>query len=303
MNQVAAGVHQLRLKHFVNVYFIDAGAPGEWVLIDTSLPGSAQPIRQAAEQLYGTGAKPQAIILTHGHPDHVGSALELAQGWGVAVIAHPLEIPYITRPAYYPPADPTVGGLLGVLSPFFPRELPSVQDVLAPLPLDTDAVPFLPQWRWLHVPGHAPGQIALFRDADRTLIGADAFATAEPLLGLLLNIPKISVAGAPFNYDWEQCRASVQQLAALEPRHIGCGHGPVMSGPAALRALQQLANDFPVPTHGRYHRAPARLDASGIEYLPPPVENKLPRQAAVMGAALLLAGAAWLLVGGRKRNK
>ncbi|MEJ7664826.1 MAG: hypothetical protein WKG07_37595 [Hymenobacter sp.] len=39
MDQVAAGVHQLRIKRFVNVYFVETGTPGEWVLIDTGLPG------------------------------------------------------------------------------------------------------------------------------------------------------------------------------------------------------------------------------------------------------------------------
>ncbi|MGI4834612.1 MAG: MBL fold metallo-hydrolase [Janthinobacterium lividum] len=304
MAQVAAGVHQLLIQRFVNVYFVDAGEPGQWVLIDTGLPGSEKTIRAQAEKLYGPGAKPEAIILTHGHLDHVGSAAALAQAWSVPVIAHPLELPYLTERALYPPADPTVGGSLGFASRFFPREVPSVKDVVAPLPLDSDEVPYLPGWRWLHVPGHAPGQIAFFREADHTLLGADAFATTdhESLPKLLLGIPKISVAGAPFNYDWQQCRASVQKLAALEPRHIGCGHGPALSGPQALADLQQLARDYPVPTHGRYHHEPARTDASGVEHLPPPAKDTLPKKAALVGASLAVAGATWLLVGGRRRK-
>ena len=79
----------------------------------------------------------------------------------------------------------------------------------------------------MHVPGHAPGQIALFREADQTLIGADAFATChhDSIPAVLLGLPKISRAGMPFNYDWEAARASVQLLAALETQAIGCGHG------------------------------------------------------------------------------
>ena len=106
---------------------------------------------------------------------------------------HPLERPYVTAQTLYPPRDPTAGGSLAFTSRFFPIQLPDLRDVVQELPLNGDAVPFLLGWRWLHVPGHAPGQIALFRDADRTLLGADAFATtvhgSKPavLLGVVQN--------------------------------------------------------------------------------------------------------------------
>ena len=305
MDQVAAGVHQLRIKRFVNVYFVETGTPGEWVLLDTGLPGSHQEIIAAADELFGSGAKPQAILLTHGHLDHMGSAKELAQHWGVPVVAHPLELPYLTGKALYPPADPTVGGSLAFMSRFFPTQLPNLEGLVEALPLDDEHPPHLVQWRWLHVPGHAPGQIALFRLADRTLLGADAFATTnhESVPAVLLGLPEISVAGAPFNYDWAQCRRSVETLADLEPRAIGCGHGPIITGPEATTGLRRLADHYQLPTQGRYLHDPARTDASGVEHLPPPAEDKLPRQAAVVGVSLLLASAAWLLVGSRRKVK
>jgi glyoxylase-like metal-dependent hydrolase (beta-lactamase superfamily II) len=304
MDQVAAGVHQLRIKRFVNVYFVETGTPGEWVLIDTGLPGSHKEIQAAADELFGPGAKPQAILLTHGHLDHMGAAKELAQHWGVPVVAHPLELPYLTGRALYPPADPTVGGSLAFMSRFFPTQLPNLEGLVEALPLDDEHPPHLVQWRWLHVPGHAPGQIAFFRLADRTLLGADAFATTnhESVPAVLLGLPEISVAGAPFNYDWAQCRRSVETLADLEPRAIGCGHGPVITGPEATAGLRRLADHYQLPAQGRYLHEPARTDASGVEHLPPPAKDKLPRQAATVGVSLLLAGAAWLLVSGRRKK-
>ncbi|AWM32625.1 MBL fold metallo-hydrolase [Hymenobacter nivis] len=180
MDTVAAGVTQLRIQRFVNVYFVDAGTPGDWVLVDTGLPGSERAIRAAAAaELYGPGVGPQAIVLTHGHLDHLGAALELTTGWHVPVLVHSLERPYVTAQALHPPRDPTVGGSLAFMSRFFPTQLPDLRDVVQELPLDTDAVPFLMGWRWLHVPGHAPDQISLFRDAERTLLGGDAFATTD----------------------------------------------------------------------------------------------------------------------------
>ncbi|OLO27054.1 hypothetical protein BTR23_21210 [Alkalihalophilus pseudofirmus] len=34
-------------------------------------------------------------------------------------------------------------------------------------------------FRWIHSPGHTPGHVSLFRDADRTLIVGDAFVTIK----------------------------------------------------------------------------------------------------------------------------
>ena len=305
MDTLAAGVTQLRIQRFVNVYFVETGTPGEWVLIDTGLPGSKKSIIAAADKLFYPGSRPEAIILTHGHLDHLGSARELADHWQVPIIAHPLEMPYLTGQALYPPRDPTVGGSLAFMSRFFPAQLPNLHDRVQALDSADPVVPYLPNWRWLHVPGHAPGQLAFFREADRTLIGADAFATThhDSVSAVLLGIPKISRAGTPFNYDWEAARQSVQTLAALEPKAIGCGHGPVMKGAEAAADLHALADNYPVPAHGRYVHEPARTNTNGVAHLPPAPKDKLPMQAALVGASILIAGAAWVFAGGRQRGK
>lgn len=304
MDTLAAGVTQLRIQRFVNVYFVETGTPGEWVLIDTGLPGSQKAIIEAADKLFYPGSHPEAIILTHGHLDHLGAAKELADHWNVPVIVHPLELPYVTGQALYPPRDPTVGGSLAFMSRFFPTQLPNLGSRVQALDADDPSTPFLMNWRWLHVPGHAPGQLAFFREADRVLIGGDAFATTDhdSVPAVLLGQPKISRAGTPFNYDWEAARKSVQTLADLEPKAIGCGHGPVITGPEAAAGLRALADNYPVPTHGRYVSEPARTDASGVEYLPPAPKDTLPLKAAIIGGSLLAAGAAWLLTGGRRKS-
>ncbi|MGY3090313.1 glyoxylase-like metal-dependent hydrolase (beta-lactamase superfamily II) [Hymenobacter sp. UYAg731] len=305
MDTLAAGVTQLRIQRFVNVYFVETGTPGEWVLIDTGLPGSKKTILAAADKLFYPGSHPEAIILTHGHLDHLGSAKELADHWNVPVIVHPLELPYVTGQALYPPRDPTVGGSLAFMSRFFPTQLPNLGGRVQALDADDPSTPYLMAWKWLHVPGHAPGQLAFFREADHVLIGADAFATChhDSVPAILLAKPEISRAGTPFNYDWEASRKSVQALAALEPKAIGCGHGPVIIGPKATSGLHQLADNYPIPAHGRYVNEPARTDASGVEHLPPAPKDTLPIKAAIIGGSLLAAGAAWLLTGGRRKIK
>ena len=59
------------------------------------------------------------------------------------MLVHPLERPYVTAQALYPPRAPTVGGALAFMSRFFPTQLPDLRDVVQELPLDDDAVPFL----------------------------------------------------------------------------------------------------------------------------------------------------------------
>ena len=302
---VAPGVHQLRIQRFVNVYFVETGKPGEWVLIDTGLPGSQKAIIAAADQLFYPGSHPEAILLTHGHLDHLGSAKELADHWHVPIVAHPLEMPYLTGQAQYPPRDPTVGGSLAFMSRFFPTQLPNLEARVQALNPDDPSVPYLPDWRWLHVPGHAPGQLAFFRESDKTLLGGDAFATTDhdSIPAVLLGKAQISRAGTPFNYDWQAAKKSVETLANLAPNAIGCGHGPVITGPAAAAGLHQLADNYPIPAHGRYVAQPARTDASGVEYLPPKPADKLPKQVALVGVGLLAAGAAWMFSGGRRARR
>ena len=64
-----------------------------WVLVDTGWAKDASRIERAAWSLFGAGSRPAGILLTHVHPDHAGSALELARSWGCLVYLHPEELP------------------------------------------------------------------------------------------------------------------------------------------------------------------------------------------------------------------
>ncbi len=101
---VAPGVYHLVTgkRRDSNVYFVQSGET--WVLVDTMWPGQAELIRGAAETLSGVGARPRAIVLTRVHPDHAGSASELAHTWDVTVYVHPDELPL-------PPAGRIIGAL------------------------------------------------------------------------------------------------------------------------------------------------------------------------------------------------
>ncbi len=266
--EVAPDLAYLRLA-IVNAVFFGVPGARDWVLIDTGIIGMANRIRHAAAERFGADVPPAAIVLTHGHFDHVGALEELAREWDVPVYAHPLEAPYLDGSASYPPPDPTVGGgLTALLSPLFPRGPVDVRERLRFLPEDgprNGNVPPMPGWRWLHTPGHSVGHVSLWREADRALVAGDAFVTTaqESAYAAVTQEPELHGPPKYFTHDWQAARESVRRLAALAPELAVTGHGRAMRGAAMRDALQTLAQDFDrvaVPDGGRFVDAPQRAE-------------------------------------------
>ena len=254
----------------VNVVFVGPAGAGdrEWVLIDAGVIRSKSAIKHAAEERFGVGARPAAIVMTHGHFDHVGALEALAAEWDTPVWAHALERPYLDGSAAYPPADPSVGGgLMALLSPLYPTKPVNVAGRLRDLPID-GSVPPLPGWRWVHTPGHSPGHVSLVRGGD--MIVGDAFVTTAQESAYAVTVQAPEIHGPPkyFTPDWTAARTSVQTLAALDPALVITGHGQPMQGPAMRDALKRLAAEFDtvaVPDHGTYVDHPARAE-DGMAY-------------------------------------
>lgn len=286
----------LRIQHLiVNSYMIHEPSTGTWALVDMGLaPFSAGKIIRAAEKRFGYGVRPAAIILTHGHFDHVGAAYQLVRYWNVPVYAHELELPFLTGRSAYPPPDPTVGGgLMARMAGFMPRRPINLEGHVMPLPSD-GVVPFMPGWRWIHTPGHSPGHISLFRYSDGMLIAGDAFVTVkqESLLSVLSQNQQVSRPPAYFTPDWAAAHQSLKTLLALEPSVGATGHGVPMAGQRLKDQLRALVDNFEavMPAKGRYVYEPARADASGVVSVPPPVPDPFPKllAASFIGAALVL---------------
>jgi glyoxylase-like metal-dependent hydrolase (beta-lactamase superfamily II) len=296
----APGVGFLRCA-MVNVAAI--GDTSRWVLLDAALPGYADTIRRAADERFGHGARPAAIVLTHGHFDHVGSLEALLAVWDVPVFAHRIELPYLTGRSSYPPPDPLVGrGAMSLVSRLYPRGPIDVSGRVNALPSD-GSVPDLPGWRWIHTPGHTPGHVSLFRERDRCLLSGDAVVTTkqESLNAVLTQRRELHGPPAYFTQDWASARDSVRQLATLAPATLIAGHGQPMNGESMRAALHELAAHFDErerPHYGRYAKQAAVADETGTVILPP---DPLPKLLAGAGAAAAAVGVVWIAAAARKR--
>lgn len=259
--EIAPGVYCLEAGKGIsrsNVYFVRSGA--SWVLIDAASSNCGRLIQKTAESLFGANGRPASILLTHVHPDHAGSALELARMWYCPVYVHPDELPYAdigglsTVEKYANPLDRWIILPLLRLMPRRRVELmlskSSLKDVVQGFEPDA-TVPGLPDWECIHTPGHTPGHVAFFRPVDQVLITGDAIVTVDlnSFRGFLLwtlRINKQRVSGPPWYSTWNRrtAKESTAILASLKPLILASGHGVPMAGDSVTAELRALADHF-----------------------------------------------------------
>lgn len=299
LEELVPDIGRLRIA-FVNVYFVGrplAGGATPWALVDAGLGTGVSQILEVAARRFGADARPAAIILTHGHFDHVGALESLLAEWEVPVYAHTLEFPFLTGRTDYPPPDPTVGrDLMARMSPLFPERGIDLNSSVQPLPSNGD-VPGMPGWRWIHTPGHAPGHVSLFRQSDRLLIAGDAVTTTrqESVFSAMTQPQELNGPPAYFTIDWEKARDSVETIASLQPTFVAAGHGEPMRGDSLPEDLAALARDFDHrarPRRGRYVSQPAVTDEHGVVALPPPMETPV-RWGVLSGVAAAAFAGTW----------
>lgn len=258
--EVARDVYCLgpRGRTQTDVYFIRSGS--SWALVDTGWAKDGPSIKRAAESVFGAGARPTSILLTHSHPDHAGSALQLARVWDCTVYVHPDELPiargdFAAMTAGSGPLDVWV--ILPLMRAMGQRRREamlsrsSLRDVVRAFESGSD-VPGLPGWSWIPTPGHTPGHVSFFRAEDRIVITGDALVTlrVNAISGLLLQQPGLS--GPPWytTWSWAAAKESVVRICALEPAVVAGGHGIPMTGTGTADAVRRFTHRFSA-SHGR----------------------------------------------------
>ncbi len=248
---IAPDVHHLGPwgRTQTNAYLVRAGS--SWFLVDAGWENDDRRIQAAVESLLGPGLAPSAILLTHAHPDHEGSAHELANAWGCPVFVHPVEIPLATGDfaamvRFAGPLDRWL--ILPLMRAVGRRRRKAILDgsslagIVQPLE-PGGAIPGMEGWQWIHTPGHTPGHVAYVRTLDRVVISGDAILTLEVNAWSGILRQQQGLSGPPWYTTWnrEAAAASIARIADLEPSVLAGGHGLPLTGPATAAAVRAFA--------------------------------------------------------------
>ncbi len=220
INSVLPGLYII--PGLVNVYLLET-VNGD-ALIDTGFPGSADKILAALKSIGKTPQDVRHILLTHAHPDHVGSAAALKQATGATIYAHAIDAPLIegTAPRRAGYAAPGLRNYLmtKILLSTLPKVEPTKVDSLVAA---EEKLPFADDVVAIHAPGHCAGQVALLWNRHGgVLFTADA----------CINRGGLQLTAAV--EDLETTRRTLTKISALDFEVACFGHGPPIMHGASL---------------------------------------------------------------------
>ena len=191
-------------------------------LIDCGYAGDSRRIERALIA-GGLGLSDLArVVITHGHPDHAGSAQELAK-LGIPVLIHPADAAKLTLTWRDAIRNPSRGHIFSAMTPAPPETVPIE---------DGEILPMLGGLRVVHTPGHTPGSVCLYGARDRILFVGD---TLQRRFG------RVSFASALYSDDHAMAKRSVKRLAALDVETIVFSHFAPLEGGCA-EVLATLAD-------------------------------------------------------------
>ncbi len=190
-------------------------------LIDCGYAGSGTRIVNAIERHGRSIDELDRLICTHGHPDHAGSARELADR-GVQVLIHPSDAARLRTGWKDALTRPSRGRVFAAMTPDVQRTEPL---------LDGQVLPVLGGLEVIHTPGHTAGSVCLYGRRDRVLFVGDALGA---------RFGRLTFASRLYSDDLATARRQVQRLASLDVKTVIFSHYPPLEEKAA-DALAALA--------------------------------------------------------------
>ncbi|MHA7263586.1 MBL fold metallo-hydrolase [Arthrobacter sp. TMN-37] len=235
---VAEGIHRIEHAH-TNCYLVEDG--GSLLLVDAGLPGTRREFLNALGSLGRSLADVRAVVLTHGHFDHLGFAEYLRVQHGIAVYGHRDDAyiaahPYryqrertpLLYPVRYPRAVPVLAGMAAA-GAFRVRGVKSLEPLTSASAAALPGSPVL-----VPSPGHTKGHCALSFPDRGALISGDALVTLDPYTGR--SGPQIVARAA--TADTAAALASLDALEGTGAQLVLPGHGYVWTNGIAKAAAE-----------------------------------------------------------------
>jgi hydroxyacylglutathione hydrolase len=233
MERVADGVWLLRgdLRKSMNVYFIEDG--DGVVQFDAGSEAMVKAARAAAGELGGV----KRVVLGHAHADHRGTAPSM----GAPVFCHADEVADAESDASIAPYMDLSQLPVAPVRWIYPFLLRRWDGGAVKIDGTVEEGDEVAGFRVLHFPGHAPGLIGLWREADRVALVSDDVYFDDSARLKPLPEGEASVPHPAWGWDHAKAKQSVRRLAALEPRIVGAGHAEPLRGENLRETLERAA--------------------------------------------------------------
>ncbi|MFG2264079.1 MBL fold metallo-hydrolase [Streptomyces sp. NPDC048720] len=243
-----AEVHQVAdaayLVHGHNTNWVILKDGDDVTLVDTGYPGDRQGV---LDSLAAVGSSPEAVaavLITHAHNDHLGSAEYLRAAHGTPVYLHPAEVPHARREFLH---QATIGDVVrnawrpGVVAWAVHVVRVGGTDhnpVTAPEPFPAEGALDLPGRPVpVHTPGHTDGHCVYHLPDAGIVISGDALVVGHATS----RITGPQLLHRFFDHERARTLASLELIGALDGDTLLPGHGAVHRGP--LRAAAEQARE------------------------------------------------------------
>ena len=227
--RITSSLHRLG-EDPVGCYLLEEA--GAVTIVDAGLPGYYSDLESELRAMGRTIDDVRALVLTHGHSDHIGFAERVRTEHGLPVSVHELDAALARGEVGNPSAGSGERKLSSLLSflvwsarkgALRTKTLTEVSTFDAGTTLDVPGA-----LRVIHTPGHTPGSVMLHAAGHDALFSGDGIITTSVVSGR--SGPQVS----PFTADPDQALASLDNIADVAASWVLPGHGPAWNQGVAI---------------------------------------------------------------------